>query len=85
MHRLETDDEANRLEEDLKGAGIHSKWWWINSSIHQTNTTNPLLFAKASNEVQWINTVGAHAKGNFAIIPWKLEDIKGHNLNQLLI
>ena len=76
--------EAKRLEEDLKRAGIQSKWWLINASIHQTHTTNDLLAAKASNEVQWINTVDAHAKGNFAIIPWQLEDIKGHNLNQLL-
>lgn len=28
--------EAMRLEADLKRAGIHSKWWIINSSLYAT-------------------------------------------------
>lgn len=46
--------EALRLEEDLKRANIHSKWWIINSSFYQTPTTNKMSAAKASNEVEWI-------------------------------
>ena len=38
--------EALRLEEDLKRADIHSKWWVVNSSLYATNTTNQLLKAK---------------------------------------
>jgi arsenite-transporting ATPase len=76
--------EAMRLEEDLKRAGIHSKWWVINSSLFATDTTNQMLKAKASNEIQWINKVDSHASGNFAVIQWSAEDIKGDKLLELL-
>lgn len=76
--------EAMRLEEDLKRAGIHSKWWIINSSMYATNTTNEILKAKAGNEIQWINKVNEISKGNFAVIEWKTEEIKGEKLNELL-
>jgi len=76
--------EAMRLEEDLRRAGINNKWWIINSSLYQTGTTNQLLSAKASNEIEWINKVDTHTNGNFAVIPWKHEEIKGENLKALL-
>lgn len=76
--------EAMRLEEDLKRAGIHSKWWVINSSLYATNTTNEILKAKASNEVVWINKVNEIAKGNFAVVEWKAEEVKGERLFDLL-
>jgi arsenite/tail-anchored protein-transporting ATPase len=72
-----------RLEEDLKRAGIHSKWWVVNSSLYATATTNKLLKAKASNEVEWINKVNAHAKGSYAVIKWDGEEIKGDKLLML--
>lgn len=75
--------EAMRLEEDLHRAGIHSKWWVINSSLYATDTTNQMLKAKASNEIQWINKVAAHADGNFAVIKWSSEEIKGDKLLEL--
>lgn len=76
--------EAMRLEEDLKRAGIHSKWWIINSSLYATGTTNKLLKAKASNEIEWINKVAIHSKDNFALINWSADDIKGDKLQELL-
>lgn len=72
--------EAMRLEEDLKRAGIHSKWWVINSSLYATETSNKMLKAKASNEIQWINKVANHSNGNFAVIKWSGEEIKGEKL-----
>jgi arsenite-transporting ATPase len=75
--------EAMRLEEDLKRAGIHSKWWVINSSLYQTGTTNSLLQAKAGSEIEWINKVDAHSKGNFAVIGWSADEIKGNKLLEL--
>lgn len=69
--------EAMRLEADLKRAGINSKWWIINASFYKTGTTNQLLKAKAGNEIEWINKVKEHSNGNFAVIEWKAEDIKG--------
>jgi len=76
--------EAMRLEDDLKRAGINNKWWIINSSLYQAGTTNKMLLAKASNEIEWINKVDDHTDGNFAVIPWNHEEIKGNNLNTLL-
>ncbi|MCL2774855.1 MAG: arsenical pump-driving ATPase [Oscillospiraceae bacterium] len=69
--------EAMRLEEDLKRAGIATKWWVINSSLYATETTNQLLKAKASHEIEWINKVDEISNGNFAVIKWSAEDIKG--------
>ncbi len=76
--------EAMRLEEDLKRAGIHSKWWIINSSLYKTNTTNKMLKARASHEIEWINKVAAHSEGNFAVVEWKADEIKGEKLKEFL-
>ena len=76
--------EAMRLESDLKRAGINSKWWIINASLFATKTTNKTLRAKASNEIEWINRVDKHSDGNFAIISWKADEIKGEKLLDLI-
>ena len=76
--------EAMRLESDLKRAGINSKWWIINASLFATETTNKTLKAKASNEIEWINKVDKHSDGNFAIIEWKADEIKGEKLLDLI-
>ncbi len=76
--------EALRLEEDLKRAGIYTKWWVINSSLYKAGTTNVILKAKASNEIEWINKVDTHTKGNFAVIPWSAEEIKGEKLKDFI-
>ena len=72
--------EALRLEEDLKRAGIAAKWWVVNQSLYGTNTTNPMLAAKAAGEVEWLNRIDDHTKGNFALIAWSAEEIKGDHL-----
>lgn len=76
--------EAMRLQEDLNRAGIHSKWWVINSSFYAANTTNSILKVKANNEVQWINKVNEISKGNFAVIGWMPEEVKGEILSHLI-
>ena len=72
--------EALRLEDDLKRAQIATKWWVINQSLYKTNITNKMLRVKASNEVEWINKVGEHTNGNFAIISWQPKEVKGEML-----
>ena len=76
--------ESARLEEDLKRAGIYSKWWIINSSIYKTESTNKTLQAKANSELEWINKVDDRTDGNFTIIPWSSDQIKGSNLDKLI-
>jgi arsenite/tail-anchored protein-transporting ATPase len=67
--------EAMRLEEDLKRAGIASKWWVINASFYKSGSVNSLLSSKAKNEMEWINKVDKHSDGNFTIIPWIADEI----------
>jgi arsenite-transporting ATPase len=76
--------EALRLQGDLSRAGIHSKWWVINSSFYAASTTNAVLQAKANNEVQWINKVDEISHGNFAVIEWMQEEVKGEKLADLI-
>ncbi|MBW6409104.1 arsenical pump-driving ATPase [Clostridium weizhouense] len=76
--------EAMRLQEDLNRAEIYSKWWVINSSLYATNTSNEILKAKASNEIKWINKVNEISKGNFGVIEWKADEVKGNTLKELL-
>jgi arsenite-transporting ATPase len=76
--------EAMRLEKDLDRAGIHSKWWVINSSFYAAHTTNTILKVKASNEIPWINKVNELSNRNFAIIEWMPEEPKGEKLRDLM-
>ncbi|MCR1898586.1 arsenical pump-driving ATPase [Irregularibacter muris] len=76
--------EAIRLEEDLNRADIYVKWWVINSSFYATHTTNDILKVKASNEIEWMNKVNEVSKGNFAVVQWISEEVKGKNLSKLL-
>lgn len=62
--------ESRRLEDDLKRAGIHTKWWIINASLYEAHSSNKLLQAKAANEIVWLNTIYEYTKGNVAIIPF---------------
>lgn len=76
--------ESIRLEKDLSRAGIHSKWWVINSSFYAAKTTNNILRVKASNEIKWINKVDEISKGHLAIIEWITDEVKGEKLNYLI-
>ena len=76
--------ESERLEEDLKRAGIYSKWWVINSSLYATGSSNKILKAKANSEIEWINKIDDHTKGNFTLIPWATGELKGSKLDELI-
>lgn len=76
--------EAMRLQNDLHRAGIHNKWWIVNSSFYATNTTNTILTVKAGNEVHWINKVNEISKGNFAAVEWMPEEVKNDRLIELI-
>jgi arsenite-transporting ATPase len=72
--------EALRLTDDLARAGIHSKWWVVNSSLYLTNTKSQLLKAKAQSEIAWINRVAEISRGNTVLIKWHGQDLKGKEL-----
>ncbi|MDR3564146.1 MAG: arsenical pump-driving ATPase [Negativicutes bacterium] len=72
--------EAMRLADDLERAGIHSKWWVVNSSLYLTHTQSPLLKAKSQSEVEWINKVVNTSQGNTVLIKWHGKEIQGKEL-----
>ena len=75
--------EALRLEDDLNRAQIAANWWVINQSFYHAGTSNSLLKAKASNEVEWINRTNHHTNGKFALITWSADQIKDEKLLEL--
>lgn len=77
--------EASRLEEDLQRANISTHWWVVNQSFSMTSTKDPVLVRRAKNEQVWIQKVHGLSNGQFAIIPWSIEEPKGiEGLHQLL-
>lgn len=62
--------EAMRLREDLLRAGTHNKWWVINQSFMQANTSDPLLSARAQTESTWIEKVSAICGDSLVVLPW---------------
>ncbi len=72
--------EAARLEEELHRAGLYVSWWVINQALCKTKTSNSLLKARASNEIEWLNKISQRTKGNFALIAWKPNQVKNASL-----
>ena len=71
--------EASRLQDDLKRANIHPKWWVINQSLSATNTNDPILKGKAMAEKEWIQEVNENKAEKTAIIPWLPEEKVGYD------
>lgn len=77
--------EAKRLKEDLDRAGIFSKWWIVNSSYQGLKTSNKVLSSKAKGEVKWINNIVEESDNHTAIVKWSPMELKGENLEKLLL
>lgn len=73
--------EASRLREDLGRAGINNKWWVVNQCFSMTETSNPMLMARAEAEKQWLGKVNEISEGNFVAIPW-LQDATIENVGK---
>ena len=63
--------EAERLQKDLRRAGINNKWWVINQALSLTDTNNSFLKSRAKGEGKWIEKVKELSVNYFAIIPWE--------------
>uniref|UniRef100_B8DIN3 arsenite-transporting ATPase n=1 Tax=Nitratidesulfovibrio vulgaris (strain DSM 19637 / Miyazaki F) TaxID=883 RepID=B8DIN3_NITV9 len=62
--------EAERLQADLRRAGIHTQWWVVNQCFSLLETDSPILRHRAAAEAGWINKVNALSAGHTATIPW---------------
>jgi arsenite-transporting ATPase len=62
--------EAERLQEDLRRAGIEPFAWVINQSFALSGTRDALLGARGVHELKYINEVASKNVDRVAIAPW---------------
>lgn len=60
--------ESMRLADDLKRAHMAHTWWVINQSLLATKTDNPILMARANNEIDWIKKVDKLSNGKYSVL-----------------
>jgi len=69
--------EALRLEADLRRAGIEPFAWIVNQSLLASNSEDPLLASKASQESGFIDEVLQSHSSRVLIVPWQMIDPVG--------
>lgn len=62
--------EAQRLGDDLRRAGINNKWWIVNQCLSLTDTSDPMLLARAESEKQWLEKIKEISGDRVVGIPW---------------
>jgi arsenite-transporting ATPase len=62
--------EAERLQKDLKRAGIQNKWWVVNACFSLVETKSPFLKEKAIHELKWIEKVKELSDNHAALVRW---------------
>lgn len=77
--------EANRLQEDLRRAGIFPQWWVVNQSFASTRTKDPVLRGRAQAEHKWIQTVKEKLADQTVIVPWQMVEFVGYEKLKSLI
>ncbi|RUR33922.1 arsenical pump-driving ATPase [Vreelandella andesensis] len=77
--------EAARLQEDLKRAEITPYAWVVNASLAATETTHPLLVARAATEASEITRVQEALSLRYAVVPMLAEDPVGANKLRALV
>ncbi len=63
--------EAERLQGDLRRAGIQQKWWVVNQCLSLNDTQNSLLLARRQDESHWIKAANKISDGHLVLIGWK--------------
>ena len=62
--------EAERLQKDLRRAGIEPYAWVINQSLLASGTKDPVLMERGAYELPYIETVEKSLSARCALIPW---------------
>jgi arsenite/tail-anchored protein-transporting ATPase len=65
--------EAERLQTDLRRAGIEPFGWVINASLAAGDTRHPMLRARASSEAEHIEHVQQLSAGGTWLLAWQPE------------
>nr|WP_293379806.1 arsenical pump-driving ATPase [Natronospirillum sp.] len=69
--------EAEKLQQDLRRAGIEPWAWIINASLAAADTRHPLLAQRARAEHPQIEKVASDLAARFAVVPMQAEDPAG--------
>ena len=69
--------EAERLQNDLRRAGIEPCAWVINQSLLASGTHNPVLMERGAYELPYIETVSQRLSSCCALIPWMAQQPVG--------
>lgn len=65
--------EAERLQNDLRRAGIDPFAWVINQSFLAAGTEDPVLVERANLEIRYIDEIQHKLSMRAALIPWQVE------------
>jgi len=71
--------EAERLQGDLRRAGIEPFAWVINQSLRASGTRDPLLCERGGYEVAFIRRVADTLANRCALVPWLARDPVGED------
>lgn len=71
--------EAERLQSDLRRAGIEPYGWVVNSCFSASGTAHPLLSRRANLELPHLRRVGGELAGQTWWIPWRGEAPTGES------
>lgn len=69
--------EAARLQEDLRRAGIEPYGWVINQSLLLSESSDPVLQARADRERIYIEEVRRHYTSRMAVVAWQAQEPVG--------
>ncbi|HCA27081.1 MAG TPA: arsenical pump-driving ATPase, partial [Betaproteobacteria bacterium] len=69
--------EAERLQADLRRAGIEPFAWVINQSFLASGAQDPLLLRRGRDEIPFIQYVGTALSSRCALIPWLAGAVAG--------
>lgn len=73
--------EAGQLQDDLRRAGIEPFAWIVNQSFAASGTQDPLLRAKANQEIPMIAEVERTAK-RMTVLPWRSDPLMAESITE---
>ncbi|MEX2470619.1 MAG: arsenical pump-driving ATPase [Gemmatimonadota bacterium] len=76
--------EAAHLQDDLRRADIEPFAWLVNRSLAASETSDPVLRARARAEAEEMKNIQEHHASRLFVVPWSAEDPRGARILQAL-
>lgn len=76
--------EAAHLQDDLRRAEIEPYAWLVNRSLAASETSDPILRARAWAEAEEMDNIQEHHASRLFVVPWSAEDPRGARILQAL-